>query len=295
MPAKQPSHRKKHSFYISNFIPQRRDDGALVLQCRFVPVALSLDRIGSQKGLQLSRRLDRSSNLSPQNHVSCMIVQRRLDFKGAHAKPACSTVPAVAARTLRTAARGTGRRTGTGRLYQVAVAGGRLAQDYNVDVEVRRVGAVGTGSVLSTDVAGIARHTQDVVEGNRCKRRLSSMKLVRDLQRRGEAIALGHARNRSAYAVKRDDIQLRRDGEDELGEDTRQAKPPEQYGSGQMGGNVKEQDLTREKRVRLKELGVMPWASRTAMGSGKRSAARIAHLQGKILETERLLVAGKIY
>ena len=201
----------------------------------------------------------------------------------------------MAARTLRTAARGTGRRTRTGRLYQVAVASGRLAQDYNVDVEVRRVGAVGTGSVLSTDVAGIARHTQDVVEGNRCKRRLSSMKLVRDLQRRGEAIALGHARNRSAYAVERDDIQLRRDGDDELREDTRQAKPPEQYGSGQMGGNVKEQDLTREKRVRLKELGVMPWASRTAMGSGKRSAARIAHLQGKILETERLLVAGKIY
>jgi len=232
MPAKRPSHRKKHSFYISNFISQRRDDGALVLQCCFVPVALSLDRIGSQNGFQLSRRLDRSSNLSPQNHVSCMIVQRRLDFKGAHAKPARPTVPAVAARTLRTAACGTGRRTRAGGLYQMAVAGGSLAQDYNVDGEVRRVGAVGTGSVLSTDVAGIARHAQDVVEGNRGKRRLSSMKLVRDLQRRGEAIALGHARNRSAYAVERDGIQLRRYGDDELREKTRQAKLPEQSGWG---------------------------------------------------------------
>jgi len=169
----------------------------MVLQRGFVPsVVRSLDRMGTQNGFQLSRRLGRSSNLSPQNQIPGMIVQRRLDLKGAHTKPARAAVPAMAARTVRTAARCAGRRARAGRLNEVVVADGGLAQDYNVDGEVRRVGAVWAGSVLAADVARIARDAQDVVEGGRGKRRLGPMKLVRDLQRRSEAVALGHAKSR---------------------------------------------------------------------------------------------------
>jgi len=62
-----------------------------------------------------------------------------------------------------------------------------------------------------------------------------------------------------------------------------------------MGGNEKEQDLTREKKGQAEGIRSDAMDQSTAMGSGKRSAAWIAHLQGKILETKRLLVAGKIY
>lgn len=89
----------------------------------------------------------------------------------------------------------------------MVVAGRSLPKEYDVDGEVGRIWAVRTRSVLPTDVARIPSDAEDVIEGGRGKRGFCSMKLVRDLQRRSEAVALGHARSLEAYAGDRNGIE----------------------------------------------------------------------------------------